>query len=64
MANRMDIREFFPFEEMLFEDDLQGVLGAVGCSREAGPVRSGVYCLDESSYLFLVSGNIFKYKAS
>lgn len=62
MANRMDIEEFFSFEEMLLEEDIQGSLGAVGCSRETGPLLSGVYTLSEKSYLFLVSGNIFKYK--
>lgn len=62
MANRMDVQELFSFEEMLMEEDIQGALGAVGCSRETGPVLSGVYSLSENSYLFLVSGNIFKYK--
>jgi len=62
MANRMDVQELFSFEEMLMEEDIQGALGAVGCSREMGPVLSGVYTLSENSYLFLVSGNIFKYK--
>ena len=62
MANRMDVQELFSFEEMLMEEDIQGALGAVGCSRETGPVLSGVYTLSENSYLFLVSGNIFKYK--
>ncbi len=64
MANRVDVQEFFSFEEMLLEEDLQGVLGAVGCSKETGPVLSGVYSLSANSYLFLVSGNIFKYKTS
>ncbi len=63
MAHKMDIHEFFSFEELLIEEDVQGALGAVGCSREKGPVLSGVYSLSENSYLFLVSGNIFKYKA-
>ncbi len=64
MSNRMEIEEFFSFEEMLAEEDLQSALGAVGCSRETGPVLSGVYSLNEKSYIFLVSGNIFKFKTS
>jgi hypothetical protein len=63
MANRMDVQDFFSFEELLIEEDIQGAFGAVGCSKEKGPVLSGVYSMSENSYLFLVSGNIFKYKA-
>ncbi len=63
MAQKMDVMEIISFEEMLLEEDLQSVMGSVGCSRDTyGFVSDGEHSLINDSYLFLVNGNIYKNK--